>query len=94
MHILDEEYPGLVYPSFHLARLNSTVRFMCDSLSVTKWTFDGNPLPNNAKISGKARRIITITGIDQTNIGKYQCHYIELEISQISHGSIILGELN
>jgi len=59
-----------------------------------EWSFTGSLWPSNAKVSGKGGRLLTVTGVEPKNQGRYNCHHKSKDGFKISHGSLVIGEFD
>ncbi len=85
---------GMLYPHKISANIGQTVSFVCDFQRPKKWKFNSQDLPNNAKISGKLNRVLTITNVQSDNEGIYTCLSYKNRFNKMkNYGLLYIGKL-
>ena len=79
----------ILIPPYQIANVGSTVKFICLSDEETIWTFESGALPDNVIpfYDMFSNPYITITSVQLSNAGHYQC-----EVNDLSEKIIFYAE--
>ncbi len=60
-------------PPYQRKKIGNEVKFWCKTYNPVKWTFKNFELPWNSKVSGTMNGTLTLSTIELSNAGTYEC---------------------